>query len=525
MDGRERGREGERERGREERERERKRGSAARRGGSEAKPSSMTVEREGGPGASGEGAGSHDNNGNTSSGDNGVAGKGNSNSNLAEVLGGGSAGANAWFDAAKFSGKGAGGAGAGASTSGGEAGQKREGDSEDHADVHKYIDELRLYVPTEKIQAELRQLLANLKQELVDLINRDYDDFVNLSTNLVDVNSSVDRIRRPLEELRSTLAQKKSAVDGELASLNEGLRQRAEVGRAKATLILVQDTTNVVSKVEKLLSEMAPGATASTASAAGGERERESQGELDARSQQLERVSSEYSRLKYYLSKGQGLAFLSNMAEQLRAIDAKFFTLLDTCAASAFERRHMPTIQRCISAYNSVGSPQAAEEAFQHAVIRPIVSQVLVGGHAAGAGAHHHHHQQAKKAPIAEVYKTLLEEVASQAGEIIESINGQLSGAGKSCNIAAAIVAETDMAVSAARPNIYSPGIPDAFRENYLASIAFLKQVARYCPEGLTREFQESSAVQVSRNTLHSTALHYKRETREREQRERDPAN
>jgi len=109
-------------------------------------------------------------------------------------------------------------------------------------------------------QAELEGLLSKLKQELVDLINRDYDDFVNLSTNLVDVNTSVDRIREPLLELRATLLAKKQSVDNELISLNDGLRQRSEVGKAKAILELVQDTTNVVSKVsdERAMSFTSP---------------------------------------------------------------------------------------------------------------------------------------------------------------------------------------------------------------------------------------------------------------------------
>ena len=120
----------------------------------------------------------------------------------------------------------------------------------------------RLRVLTSRVtsQAELEGLLSKLKQELVDLINRDYDDFVNLSTNLVDVNTSVDRIREPLLELRATLLAKKQSVDNELISLNDGLRQRSEVGKAKAILELVQDTTNVVSKVsdERAMSFTSP---------------------------------------------------------------------------------------------------------------------------------------------------------------------------------------------------------------------------------------------------------------------------
>ena len=48
-----------------------------------------------------------------------------------------------------------------------------------------YISDLRRYVPLETLRTELRSHLSALKGELVDLINRDYADFVNLSTKLV----------------------------------------------------------------------------------------------------------------------------------------------------------------------------------------------------------------------------------------------------------------------------------------------------------------------------------------------------
>ena len=312
----------------------------------------------------------------------------------------------------------------------------------------------------------------------------------------MDVNSSVERIREPLQELRATLLAKKDVVDSELASLNDGLRQRSEVGKAKAILELVQDTTNVVSKVEKLLGEMILETSESgseTENQNGKKAEALSDEDLDARSQQLERISTEYSRLKYYLSKGKGLSFLSSLDEQLKLLDTKFFSLLDACASMAFSRRHMPVIQRCINAYNSVGSAKAAEQAFQHAVIRPIVSEVLLTSQS--------------QTSIGEDYDKMLAEVDKQAGKIIESINGQLSGY-NSCNIAVAIVAEADMAVSSSRPNIYSPGIPDAFRENYLASIQFLKKVAVYCPQTLQKEFQDSEAVQTFLKRWNLTVYH-----------------
>ena len=353
-----------------------------------------------------------------------------------------------------------------------------------------YVDELRLYVPHVQIQAELKGLLSSLKQELVSLINRDFDSFVDLSTNLVDVSSSVDRIREPLQELRATLTAKKKAVDDELVSLNDGLRQRSEVGKAKAILELVQDTSNVVSKVEKLLGEM---------DLAAGDGE----DQTDSRSQQLERVSSEYSRLKYYLSKGKGLKFLGNLEGQLRTLDDKFFALLDSCAGAAFENRHLPTIQRCINTYNSVGSPKAAESAFRQAIVRPIVAQVLLSSAEPPS-------QPGGGKTIGDVYARVLGEIEAQAGDVIRGINSQVSdGQGTSCNVAVAIVAEVDKAVAASRPNIYSPGIPEAFHANYHASVDFLKRVEAHCPsQSLQREFQDSEAVRTFLQRWNLTVYH-----------------
>ena len=137
--------------------------------------------------------------------------------------------------------------------------------------------------------------------------------------------------------------------------MNDGLRQRSEVGRPRPSWS-DQDTSNVVSKVEKLLGEMDPAAD---------------RGQTDSRSQQLERVSSEYSRLKYYLSKGKGLKFLGNL-EVSQTLDDKFFALLDS-AGAAFENRHLPP-SRGTNKTTLWGLPRPREF---RAIVRPIVAQVL----------------------------------------------------------------------------------------------------------------------------------------------------
>ena len=57
----------------------------------------------------------------------------------------------------------------------------------------------------EGIRSELQLHLRELKHQLIELINRDYADFINLSTNLVGVDKTLEQIRAPLQALTASI--------------------------------------------------------------------------------------------------------------------------------------------------------------------------------------------------------------------------------------------------------------------------------------------------------------------------------
>lgn len=126
---------------------------------------------------------------------------------------------------------------------------KKDAFSSKSFDPESYIADLRRFVPFETLRAELRGHLGGLKNELVELINRDYTDFVNLSTKLVDVDGAVLRMRLPLNELRGKLVSVRESVNSTLAALQDGLKRRADASMSREILELLLDTSHVVSKV------------------------------------------------------------------------------------------------------------------------------------------------------------------------------------------------------------------------------------------------------------------------------------
>jgi hypothetical protein len=60
----------------------------------------------------------------------------------------------------------------------------------------------RSHISLPDLRVELRQYLAKLKEELVKLINDDYEAFISLSTDLRDEGVRLDRLKYPLTNLR-----------------------------------------------------------------------------------------------------------------------------------------------------------------------------------------------------------------------------------------------------------------------------------------------------------------------------------
>ncbi|KAK6123711.1 hypothetical protein DH2020_042546 [Rehmannia glutinosa] len=120
--------------------------------------------------------------------------------------------------------------------------------SDSEFDPESYISDLRTFVPFDTLRSELRSHLGALKHELVELINRDYADFVSLSTKLVDVDAAVVRMRAPLLEIKEKILSFRGSVDGSLAALQIRLKHRSQANEARELLELLLDTFHVVSK-------------------------------------------------------------------------------------------------------------------------------------------------------------------------------------------------------------------------------------------------------------------------------------
>ena len=286
-------------------------------------------------------------------------------------------------------------------------------------------------------------------------MNREYAEFVGLSTNLVDVDAAAARLLAPVEELRARLEGAAAAVAAARERLGGALQRRAEAAEARATLELLLDTSNVLSKVEKLLEEV---------DAAGAAPERENANPQNASAAAdhaalLERVASEVNRLQFCAQRGARLPFVQGLRPRIEAADMRLGQLLGRSLERGLAGRDAAVLTRCLHAYAAVGKAEEAEGAVRRTLVAPLVARLLGADSAARS--------------LEEVLTTLVSAVRTELAFIMEIVAREEAMAAF-CFPAGSVLAEATEALVAKRPGAFSAGVPATFLSNYNAGLAFL---------------------------------------------------
>lgn len=336
-------------------------------------------------------------------------------------------------------------------------------------DADAYVSDLRRFVPLETLSSQLQKYLTVLKGKLVEVINEDYNDFVSLSTKLVNVDGAVTQMQKPLLTLKDKLISAQAAVQSELNALNQGLQRRQQAAKVKALLELMQDTAHVMSKVEKLLAEV----DALIAQQGHNNLTRDA---LDSHTRLYERVASEVSRLKYFLAKGDQLPILQQLQPRADSAVERLSNLLRQALDTALKEGHQSAVLHCLQAYTAVGDTHSAEQVVQQALVVPLVESVIAEeqeGRALGAAP--------ASDQLSPVLEAMLTRVQAECGELLRTTMAPQSSLQSFDFLGNSILAAVDHQVASCLPGAFSPGVPISFISNYRAAMHFLDQLECMC--------------------------------------------
>ncbi|KAG9017709.1 hypothetical protein FRB90_000194 [Tulasnella sp. 427] len=283
------------------------------------------------------------------------------------------------------------------------------------------------------LRSELRAYLANLKEELVQLINDDYAAFISLSTDLKGEGVRLERLAAPLPGLRAEIevcgplntntftGQKliipspqnsRSDLHGVQDAVQDKLTERAQLRQEKALLQMLLKLSDSVVRLESLLLIASADQNASQSSVdfSGlgirgmnglalnmGDDDSKDDRSRGGQAKHLARIAAEYTQLLYHAEKAkeENCVFVDEMQWRVtrikttlsRDLDHLFSDTLVSLTSSTIETasvtdkaRWTSDLIECLRTYDLLRNWRDAEEAVRRDLVQPFVKSTIFAG-------------------------------------------------------------------------------------------------------------------------------------------------
>ncbi|KAF8502380.1 COG complex component [Russula emetica] len=259
----------------------------------------------------------------------------------------------------------------------------------------------RVHTSLPDLRAELRDYLAVLKEELVQLINDDYEAFISLSTDLRGEGERLERLKLPLGDLKSQILESRQELSLVQDAIQSKLKKRSSLRDEKTYLHLLLKISESVARLESLLLIALPDGPSSPElktlplKSLGGVGEDSDDRPRGNRAKHLVRVATEYTQLLYHVSKAQAdarSAFVDEIQWRISRIQSTLSSDLDHLfsntvtalgtgkLAETDKAKHMADLTECLRTYDALQLWRDAEDVLRRDVLREFVKKTIFPG-------------------------------------------------------------------------------------------------------------------------------------------------
>ncbi|XP_053154239.1 conserved oligomeric Golgi complex subunit 2 isoform X2 [Hemicordylus capensis] len=331
-------------------------------------------------------------------------------------------------------------------------------------DVDHFVSECRKRVQLEELRDDLELYYKLLKTAMVELINKDYADFVNLSTNLVGMDKALNQLSVPLGQLREEVMSLKSCVSEGIRAIDERVSKQEDIRRKKMCVLRLIQVIKSVEKIEKILHSQNSKEMSS----------------LEACSplltgQILERIATEFNQLQFHAVQSKGMPLLDKLRPRIAGITAMLQQSLEGLLLEGLQTSNVDIIRHCLRTYATIDKTRDAEALVGQVLVKPYIDEVIV-----------EQYVQSHPNGLQTMYNKLLEFVPLHCRLLREVTGGGISSEkGNTVPgydfLVNSVWPEIVRGLEEKLPSLFNPGNPDAFHEKYTISMDFVRKFERQC--------------------------------------------
>lgn len=317
---------------------------------------------------------------------------------------------------------------------------------EENFDVDSFLALNRKSFTLESLKKDLENYSTTIQNSLVELINRDYADFVNLSTNLVGVDQTILKLEAPLIDIHADISIIRQSVDSEIQLIAEKLEQRSQIRNKQEILHGLLSIEKLTNKIELL---------------------------IDSRTEEkenlFERVASEYSQLQFYVNKNDTLPFVQNKALRIKKISEYLEAGLHTSFKSGLRNNDKNAVTQCLRIFTTLGRIDHSEQLFAEAIISPIIDEIVTRENLAASG-------------LPGMYSQILEALPPAMSLVSALTTPTKDNELRSFDFMSnATFPSVVSKICSKTPSIFAPGDPTHFQKNYKETMRFISGVEQLC--------------------------------------------
>ncbi|KAI5617461.1 conserved oligomeric Golgi complex subunit 2 [Silurus asotus] len=334
----------------------------------------------------------------------------------------------------------------------------------DDFDVDKFVADCRKRVQLEEMRQDLEHYYRLLKTAMVELINKDYADFVNLSTNLVGMDKALNQLSVPLGQLREEVLSLRSSVNEVIQAIDTQLTKQDDIQKKKGCVLRLMQVVRSVEKIEKILHSQNAQDTTSL----------ETSSPLVA-GQILERIATEFNQLQFHAVQSKGMPLLDKVRPRIAGITAMLQQSLEGLLIQGLQTSNVAMVRHCLRTYATIDKTKDAETLVGQVLVKPYMEEVIT-------------EQFMKSSPnsLQMMYAKVLEFVPHHC-RLLREVTGGTVSSDKADVVPGydflvnSVWPETIRGVEGRIPSLFNPGNPDVFYERYCISMDFVRKFERQC--------------------------------------------
>lgn len=312
-------------------------------------------------------------------------------------------------------------------------------------DVGEFVCRERRRCALETLRDDLGLYLKRLRSDMIELINSDYADFVNLSSNLVGLDTNIGRLQEPLELLRKEVKSLADTLDVVSDGTSSALTRLHQVRAEKETLRLLSAIPRHLQRLETLTANET----------------------LYQDEELMDRVCTEYNQLIHSVESCSGFKLVDQLSCRVQALSAAVSKQLQLLLLATLAGSCTAALEKALRLFIALDKIGEARSVFVQHVVTPYMTSIL------------HQSQLRAGQSLSQVYDQVVSFVPNRCSMIVPSIKSKMC-------VDPAVLSQFDLLITCVWPviascinsqmsSIFAPGNPDTFYMRYTDSMKFVE--------------------------------------------------